>query len=343
MHNLAPAQQSALEAIVGARCSFDETERSLYGHDIAAIPPLIAALIGNTLPSGVVQPETEEEVIALARWAADHRIPLTPRGKATSGYGGVIPVRRGVVVDVSRMKRIKSIDETSLTATVEPAVVWEKLGAALAKHDLPLRLYPTSYPSSSAGGWLAQGGAGIGSYEAGWFRDNVVRARVVLATGDLREWAGDDLALVSDAEGITGVLTELTVKVQRSAASVQARDGSRRLHEPRESAGQRPSRRGRARRRRGRTRRPRAGQRRADTRGRAAGGGPRSRHTSRRRLVCVRLLAVRLLRGRMRSVLRSRLGEPVAPREVVLAAWVHRGQTGLEPGDGRQLSRLHDL
>ncbi|NJD78750.1 MAG: FAD-binding oxidoreductase [Candidatus Methanoperedens sp.] len=37
-------------------------------------------------------------------------MPLTPRGKATSGYGGAIPVRKGIVVDFYRMKGILSTD-----------------------------------------------------------------------------------------------------------------------------------------------------------------------------------------------------------------------------------------
>lgn len=214
MAGLDSAPRSSLEDLFGSRTSFDDTERALYGHDIAAIPPLVAPLIGRTVPAAVVQPDTEAEVVALVRWAAEHHVALTPRGKATSGYGGVIPVRQGAVVDLSRLKRIKKIDPAALTVTVEPAVVWETLDAALAGQGLTLRLYPTSYPSSTAGGWLAQGGAGIGSYEAGWFRDNVLQARVVLPSGEIREMSGDDVGLVSDAEGITGIITELTVKVQ---------------------------------------------------------------------------------------------------------------------------------
>jgi Fe-S oxidoreductase/FAD/FMN-containing dehydrogenase len=214
VRELNSTQQSELTALFGSRSSFDPTERTLYGHDIGAIPRLMSPLIGRTVPAGVVQPETEAELVALVRWAAANRIALTPRAKATSGYGGVLPVRQGLVVDLRRMKRILDIDSEALTARVEPAIVWEELDAALADRGLTLRLYPTSYPSSTAGGWLAQGGAGIGSYEAGWFGANVFHARVVLPTGAVRTFTGDDLGLVSDAEGVTGFITELTIRVQ---------------------------------------------------------------------------------------------------------------------------------
>ncbi len=203
-----------LETLFSNRVSFRKLERKLYGHDIAAIPGLMKPLIGKTMPDAVVQPETERELIELVRWAVKNKVALTPRGKGTSGYGGVIPVRGGAVVDFYRMHAIKHIDPDKQTVTVEPGIVWETLDKELMKHGLTLRLYPSSYPSATVGGWLAQGGAGIGSFEAGWFRDNVVSARLVMPDGELREFSGDDLDFVSAAEGITGLISEVTLLIQ---------------------------------------------------------------------------------------------------------------------------------
>jgi len=213
---LSSKQSNYLEEKFGNHVSFRKTERKLklYSHDIAAMPSLIKPLIGDTTPDAVVQPETEEELVELVRWASENDIPLTPRGKASSGYGGVLPVKGGLVVDFYRMKRIIKVDPDALTATVQPGVVWEKLDRELEKHGLTLRLYPTSYPGSTAGGWLAQGGAGIGSYEAGWFPENVLSARVVLPDGTVRELNGPELDLVAEAEGTTGLISELTIRVQ---------------------------------------------------------------------------------------------------------------------------------
>src|SRR4030042_3228414 len=143
----------------------------------------------------------------------ENRVPLTPRGKASSGYGGVLPVKNGVVVDFYHMNRILKIDLKAQIVTVQAGVIWEKLDKELEKHKLTLRLYPTSYPSSTVGGWLAQGGAGIGSYEAGWFKDNVISARVVLPSGEVKDFSGAEIDLISDAEGITGFISEVTVRV----------------------------------------------------------------------------------------------------------------------------------
>ena len=214
MAALNSVQQRYLEEKFGDRVCFRKTERKLYGHDIAAMPGLIRPLVGNTTPHAVVQPASEDELVALVRWASEQKVPLTPRGKASSGYGGVLPVKKGVVVDFYRMNRVVRIDAAARTATVQAGVIWEKLDRELEKHGLTLRLYPTSYPSSTAGGWLAQGGAGIGSYEAGWFRDNVVSARVVLPDGSVRDFSGPDLDVIADAGGITGLISEVTVQVQ---------------------------------------------------------------------------------------------------------------------------------
>ncbi|TFG60011.1 MAG: FAD-binding oxidoreductase, partial [Spirochaetales bacterium] len=207
-----------LQRMFAERVTFDRVERKIYSHDIGDLPRLIKPLIGNTVPGAVVQPASEDELAGLVNWARENGVPLTPRGKATSGYGGVLPIRQGIVVDYYRMKKILKVDKEALTVTVEAGIVWEALDLQLKKQGLTLRLYPTSYMASTAGGWLAQGGAGIGSYEAGWFKENVISARVVLPSGGVREFRGKDLDLVSDAEGITGLIASLTLKVMPDAA-----------------------------------------------------------------------------------------------------------------------------
>ena len=203
-----------LENTFRDRVTFDAVERMLYGHDIAALPGLMKPLIGDTTPDAVVQPVSEEELQALVRWAGGQGVPLTPRGKASSGYGGVLPVKQGIVVDFFRLKKVLAIDTEQRTVTVQPGIVWESLDRELKKKGLTLLTYPSSYPGSTVGGWLAQGGAGFGSYEAGWFRDTVLSARVVLPDGSVRAFTGADLDLVSEAEGITGLISEITLRVR---------------------------------------------------------------------------------------------------------------------------------
>ena len=214
MTRLSAPLQEQLRQTFRRRVSFDEMERRLYSHDVGDVPMMIKPFIGKAVADAVVQPKTEEELVKLVKLAAEHRVPLVPRGKATSGYGGVLPTRGGLVVDFYRLRRIISVDKETLTVTVEPGIVWEFLEKELKKQGLALRLYPSSAPSSTVGGWLAQGGFGYGSFEFGAFRENVVSARVVLPDGEVREFAGEELDLISDAEGITGLISQVTLRVK---------------------------------------------------------------------------------------------------------------------------------
>ncbi len=190
-------------------------ERKIYSHDVGVLPKLIKPVIGNTVAAAVVQPESEAELIELVQWANKHKIPLVPRAKATSGYGGVLPVKGGLSVDLHRLGEIIEIDREAMTVRVQPAVIWKNLERELEKKGLSLRTYPSSAPSSTVGGWLAQGGVGYGCFEYGPFRENVVSARVVLPNGKVRTFEGDDLDLISDAEGTTGFITEITLRLRQ--------------------------------------------------------------------------------------------------------------------------------
>lgn len=196
------------------RISFDKIECLLYSHDLASPPSLIKPIITKRIAEGVVQPQSEEELSGLLQLANKHKIPLTPRGRGTSGYGGAIPRFGGLVVDFSQMNKILEINPQNLTATTEPGVIWQALEQELAAKNLTLRLYPGSAPSSTVAGWLAQGGSGFGSYAYGWFGENVVSVRVVEPSGRVTTYTADELDMVRDAEGITGFISQITLKLK---------------------------------------------------------------------------------------------------------------------------------
>ena len=81
MSKIQSKEMNYLKEKFGHRVSFHPTERKLYGHDIAAMPSLFKPLIGNTIPEGVVQPESEAELVELVRFANEKKIPLTPEEK----------------------------------------------------------------------------------------------------------------------------------------------------------------------------------------------------------------------------------------------------------------------
>jgi Fe-S oxidoreductase/FAD/FMN-containing dehydrogenase len=218
MAGIGAAQRQAIVNIVGTdRARFDRRERRIYSHDTGVLPGPFRALTGPSLADGVAQPETEDQLVRLVRYAAAQGIPVVPRGKATSGYGGAVPAQGGLVLDLTRLKGVVWASADDMTVTVRAGTVWKDLEEALAAYGLALRLYPTSSPASTVGGWLAEGGAGIGSHAFGWFVENVLAARIVTARGDIREVSGAELAAISDAEGTTGIISEVTLAVQRAS------------------------------------------------------------------------------------------------------------------------------
>jgi FAD/FMN-containing dehydrogenase/ferredoxin len=212
---LSIAQQQEIESIVGRnRARFDLRERRIYSHDTSVLPRPTRLLAGTRVADGVVRVVDADEVVELLNYARAKRIPLVPRGKGTSGYGGAVPIRGGVVVDLSALKGIVGCDAQQLTVTVRAGTTWKELEDSLAAEGLSLRLYPTSAPGSTVGGWLAQGGAGLGSHAYGWFADNVCSARLVTGRGEVKEFHRKDLEGVADAEGTTGIITEVTLSVR---------------------------------------------------------------------------------------------------------------------------------
>ncbi len=202
-----------LKKIFGDRAAFDKAERMLYSHDTANLPSAVEKMVLRTADA-VVQPVSAAEVVELVKISKTNKIPLTPRGAGTSGYGGVIPIQKGIVVAFTRMNKLVNIDKKNMTVTVEPGIIWSSLEQELNKEGLALCLYPSSAPGATVGGWVGEGGSGIGSYEYGYFADNVIQIKAVTPDGNIKTFSGQELNIISRSEGITGFAVEVTMKVR---------------------------------------------------------------------------------------------------------------------------------
>lgn len=196
------------------RVFFDEEIRSLYAHDLGNPPGLVNYLVQRQ-PDAVVVPAEEAQIVSVLRLATAGRIPVTPRGAATSGYGGAVPARGGIVVDVTNLNREISVDATKEQVTVDPGVIVWDLERELNRHGLALMTYPTSAPSSTIGGHVCQGGVGMGAFQYGPIASQVLSARIVLPNGETKTFSGKELEVVTDCEGITGIVTKLTIRVTK--------------------------------------------------------------------------------------------------------------------------------
>jgi len=174
------------------------------------------------MPLGVVFPTSTEDVVKIVRLAAEHRVPLVPRGAGSGLSGGAIAVDGALSVVMTRMNRILEIDEANQLAIVEPGVINADLGSAVAEHGLFYPPDPASFETCSIGGNLAENSGGLRCAKYGVTRDFVRGLQVVLADGTLIETGGrtrkdvmgyDLTHLFIGSEGTLGIITRATLRL----------------------------------------------------------------------------------------------------------------------------------
>ncbi|MGH2764922.1 MAG: FAD-binding oxidoreductase [Actinomycetota bacterium] len=170
-------------------------------------------------PMAVVFPRSTEDVAATLAWATETGTAVVPRGAGSGVCGGAQAVWRGVVLDLSFMNRVLSVDRESLAVEVEAGARGDRVEAALNRDGLTLGPYPRSMAISSVGGWIASRSAVQAAVGGGTIDDLVLGMVVVLAGGEVvtlravpRSAAGPDLRrLLVGSEGTLGVLTRATL------------------------------------------------------------------------------------------------------------------------------------
>ncbi|MGE5372336.1 MAG: FAD-binding protein [Solirubrobacterales bacterium] len=190
-------------------------EKEMYSHDIGDVPFFMTKLLFETQPSFVVQPKSVAEIKKVLAFANENGIPVIPRGAASSGFGGVIPTRAGIVVDLSPFRKIIEINPELKTARVEAGARWSDIDIAAKKHGLSLMTYPSSKFSTVAG-WIATGGYSINSFRYGHLSKQIQSMTVVTASGDSKTLtpADKEFAYYISTEGLFGIIAEITLALR---------------------------------------------------------------------------------------------------------------------------------
>ncbi len=155
------------------------------------------------------------------RVLARARVPFTPRGAGTGLSGGALALNQGVVIEMARMRRILKIDELNRTAVVQPGVINLQVSRAVAHLGLHYVPDPSSQPTCTIGGNIAENAGGIHCLKYGTTTDHVLGVRVVLAGGEIVELGGSGLELSGydllgafiGSEGTFGITTEATLRL----------------------------------------------------------------------------------------------------------------------------------
>ncbi len=172
-------------------------------------------------PDAVVLPSETADVAKVARFCAEHRVPLVPRGAGTGLSGGAIPVEGGVVLSFARMARILEIDVPNLRAVVQPGLVNLHLSTAAAPYGLYFVPDPSSQKACTLGGNVAENSGGPHTLAYGVTTNHVTGLEIVLSDGTVVrlggkaiEYEGYDLVgTFVGSEGTLGIVTEITVKL----------------------------------------------------------------------------------------------------------------------------------
>jgi glycolate oxidase len=204
------------QALPGVRLLTDEADRETYRNDETAY-------LAAGLPLAVALPTTTIEVSSLVRLAAEHRIPVVPRGAGTGLSGGAAGIDGGLTIAFTRMNRVLEIDRANLCVVTQPGVINADLKKAVAEEGLFYAPDPASYEMCSIGGNLGTNAGGLCCIKYGQTRDSVLGLEVVLADGSVIRTGGRNIKDVAGyalthlfvgSQGTLGLITEATLRLR---------------------------------------------------------------------------------------------------------------------------------
>ena len=215
MSALNPAQLARLRAIVGNENVLTSPEDTIpYGFDGTA------ALKGPV--SVVVLPGSTEEISAVVKFAAEYGRAIVTRGSGTGLSGGSVPSEGCIILCLTRLDKILSVDAANLTVRAQCGVITAAIDAAVQKHGLFYPPDPGSMKISTIGGNVAENSGGLRGLKYGVTRDYVMGLEVVLPDGRIAQFGNacvKDVAgysmkdLFIGSEGTLGIITEVLLKV----------------------------------------------------------------------------------------------------------------------------------
>ncbi|MEY2748753.1 MAG: hypothetical protein RLZZ168_769 [Cyanobacteriota bacterium] len=183
--------------------------------------PVLQPLLQGLAPQLGVRAQSTEQVRQVAAACARHGVSLTLRGAGTGNYGQAVPLAGGLVLELSGLTRLRSLDPHTGVFTAEAAMPLAELEQRLQAQGREPRLLPSTVRSASLAGYVAGGSSGIGSLRWGFLRDPGHLLGLELVTLEpeprLLQLDAAAAAAINHAYGCNGIITALTMA---SAAAV---------------------------------------------------------------------------------------------------------------------------
>lgn len=189
------------------------SERYSYSYD---------ASFGEYLPDVIIQPKNAKEIAALIKLANEYKIPVYPRGAATSLSGGSLAVEGGMVLDMSQFEKKLIIDRENLLAITSPSIITADIHKQAEEVGLFYPPDPSSSHVSTIGGNLLENSSGPKGLKYGTTKEYVIGLEMVTPTGEIIRTGGNtvknvtgyDLTrLIVGSEGTLGIVTEATLRL----------------------------------------------------------------------------------------------------------------------------------
>jgi len=169
-------------------------------------------------PLAVVLPNNITQIKKVLEICRKNNTPIVTRGAGTGLSGGATPLEGSVVLGLSKLTQIISIDEQKKIAVLEPGVRNLAISEAAEEFNLYYAPDPSSQIACTIGGNVAENSGGVHCLKYGLTVQNVEAIKMLTIDGEelslTRQDAGIGLlALMNGSEGLLGVITEITVKL----------------------------------------------------------------------------------------------------------------------------------
>ena len=219
METLPDGFVAELEAVLGADgLRYSDAQKAVYASD--------AYTLEKSLPGVVALPRTTDEVSSVMRLCHKRGVPVVPRGAGTGLAGGSTTGGDAVLLCLSRMNRVLSIDLPNHCLRAQAGAINIQLTKAVAADGYQFAPDPSSQGASTIGGNIANNAGGPHTLKYGVTVNHILAVQIVLPDGEIVELstgdAGYDLVgLVTGSEGTLAVVTEATVKLVKTPESVR--------------------------------------------------------------------------------------------------------------------------
>lgn len=172
-------------------------------------------------PAAVTHPSSTEEVQKVVAFCNRRKIPFVARGAGTGLSGGALVRPGGVMISLTRMRRVLAVDYRNRRITAEAGVVNLKLSQHVAAEGYHYAPDPSSQITCTIGGNVAENAGGPHTLKYGVTTNHLLGLRMVLPDGEIVDIAGDTdepmgydlLGLITGSEGTFCIITEVTVRL----------------------------------------------------------------------------------------------------------------------------------